>query len=175
MFTSILKHISFLESHQIDGDVLTLRILPAFFAVSQTDPVLLIDISFVDPQHRFDSRQLEKTHREIIEAIDATESKVTLSLDVAGESIVFLGSVSWRYEDYSIQDLRSEIECIDAQTRDKNEEIRQLRRLVEGAVQFIEKSIDRSQRVQDLSNSPEHDTAKQVDLLRRVKRKLIDG
>src|SRR3546814_20135646 len=94
------------------------------------------------------------------------------SSDVCSSDLVtFRGTVTWSYEGYTLSDY---VRIVEERDRAADSQIRHMRATLDRAVGFINRAIDRAERKEGANTSGRDRFAKEAQLLRSVRRQLID-
>lgn len=170
---SIVSRLVILESFNLAESRLRLRFSPAFFEVDHKDPILRIEVELTAEIDKAEQK-ISHIKQELCADIEVDDTSVSIWIEDLDSPIQFLGSVTWKYEEYATSDY---IEAINDgklyQDRQKDEII-QLKQTIDRALRFIDRTIDRIEKRQDLTHSRSANDTKQIRLLRGVRRHLVD-
>jgi hypothetical protein len=170
---SIVSNFVILESSNLTENRLRLRFMPDVFDDDHTDPILRIEI---DLTAEIDQAAQKVSHIEqgFIDDIEADESSLTIWIENLASPIQFQGAVTWHCEGYATSDYIKAIKAGDRIRQERDGEIVQLQRTIDRAVRFIDRTIDRIEKKQDLTHSQNSDYTEQIQLLRGARRHLAD-
>jgi hypothetical protein len=167
---SIFDGFVVLDSSHQEGGLIHLRFVPQFFEVGHTDPVLSIDIrSHVEAGEA--SGKIAMIRQSCITDICVDPQTLEVWLGNEGHRVIFQGSVTWSYEAYTLSDYAKAME---RQGHAAGGKIRHLRGILERAISFVDRAIDRAERKEGAGTAGSDRFAKEAQLLRSVRRQLTD-
>jgi uncharacterized UPF0160 family protein len=170
MFTSVLKHASYLGSVDNDGVLLTLRILAAFPSTDLKEPVLELTLSNFSETEA--NSLIENIDRQLLTAIDVTGNGAEFLIDTEDSPYTIKCSAVAKHQEYARNDflkIAANLEKLLYEERQKNI---LHRKRVDLVVSFIEKTIDRVSRKRDHASTDDIVIKSQIEILSRVKSKL---
>ena len=170
---SIFDGFVVLDSFHHDGDLIHLRLVPEFFEVGHTRPVLSMKVAScaeadVAPQ------KIAAIQQGSIVDIRVDSNALEVWLMHEDQPVVFQGSVTWSYEDYAVSDYVRAVEDRDRAADQMYNQIRQLRGVIDRATGFIDRAIDRAERKEGAVKPNDGRYAKEVQLLRSIRRQLAE-
>ena len=172
MFTSVLKHISRLESYQSHDNIFELRFVVAYPSAHTKDPVLRITLKNCAKED-FEAL-IQNVAHDLVEGIDITNSLVKLQVDGVARPVIISAKATHAHEDFSLADLMSLAARFETQLESTRVEVRELNHRVKQVVCFIDDQIERSVRKSTSDESIRAIMLSKVDLLHRIKTKLSD-
>ena len=168
---SIFEGFAYLETFQHDGTLVHLRFVPDFFELRHSRPVLSIDIaSCAEPDEV--SRKVAAIQQGSINDICADPQTLEVWFMHEDKPVVFQGSVTWTYEDYRVSDYIRAVEDRDLVADKLQDQVRQLRGTIDRATGFIDRAIDRAERKEGAARPGDDRYAKEVQLLRSIRRQF---
>lgn len=168
--TSILNRFAVLTEFASDGGDATLRFLPLVFDPTAEKPVLIVKISGSDEV----TVSSLSSVKEVIEDVEVGDGVVSIWVEAVSEPIVIPGEARWEFHEYETRDYA------DAYLRQQSalsaayDETRKLRVIIHDAVGFIDRTLDRSERIVAAKAELSEDRRRQIEALESVRRKLTE-
>ena len=170
---SLISRFVFLESAKLTESRLRLRFIPERFDADHPDPIVLVETDLTVEIDKA-AQKISQIEDEYIDDITVDDSSLSVYVETLDAPIQFQGPVTCKREDYAKSDYIAEIKRA-AHIRDKQaEKIHQLGRTIDRALRFIDRTIDRIEKKQDLTQARSEDYADQIRLLRGARRHLAD-
>jgi len=174
MLKSIVNRFVVLDSFKVDGNRLRMRFVPDFLDIQDTDPVLWIQVDLTESTDEA-GKELASIRGYLVDDIETDESTLLVSIESSELPIEFSGSVAWSFEEYSLSDYRKAIQRLNQFASEQTREVVSLRRRLKGARQFLDQTVARLERKRNLSRIDNTVYTKQLELLKRVRRRFEDG
>lgn len=170
---SIVSRFVILESANLTESRLRLRFIPEKFDANHTDPVVRIEVDLAADLEMAEQK-ISQIKMGLVDDITVDDSSLSVYLEHIDAPIQFLGQVTRKYEDYATSDYIAEIKN-GALTQDwQGNEIARLGQTIDRAVRFIDRTIDRIEKKQELTGSKNSDLEEQIQLLRGARRHLAE-
>jgi len=168
---SILKHMAILDDWYLADGNLCLRFTPDYFDLCFDEPVLVVETE-LDNEPEGLERQIQIMQEGLIDDVEVDETQISVWIEHLDSPVRFAGSTTWTSSGYETRDFLKAIETHNWIRSQQQDEISDLRRTIIGSVSFIDQLVERIEKKQQLSQQGNPEYRRQIDLLRRVRRKL---
>lgn len=170
---SLARRFMVLDSWELTEGRLRLRFVPDEFRADHEDPVLRVEVALTADEGEAE-RKISEVRPNLVDDIEVDESALSIWLENSDSPIRFVGPVTWSHEDYAIPDYIEAIRVLDMVRARQNDQVLQLNATINRTLGFIDRTIDRIEKKQDLIHPEDDRFTKQVQLLRTVRRQLRD-
>jgi len=170
---SIVKSFVILESSSLSGSRLRLRFAPDVFDIDRQDPVVRIEVDLTADLETT-AQKLSQIEDEYIDDITVDDSQLSIYVEILDAPIQFHGPLTWKREGYVTSDYIAAIKDCTLVQEEQHRKIVHLRRTIDRALRFIDRTIDRIEKKQEMTRSRDSDYAEQIQLLRGARRHLAE-
>ena len=170
---SIINCFVILESSSLSGSRLRLRFAPDVLDINRQDPILQIAVHLTADMDKA-GQKISTLNEGLVDDIVVDDSALSISVEHLDAPIRFEGSVTWDCQGYVTSDYIAAIKDDALVQEEQNKQIVHLRRTIDRALRFIDRTIDRIEKKQELTHSRNSDYAEQIQLLRGARRHLAD-
>ena len=170
---TILNRFVVLETCERAGSRLRLRFVPDIMELDYTDPVMQLEIELTAGLDDADAK-ISQLQEGLVDGIEVNQSTLSIWVEHFDEPVILVGTITWQYEDYATSDYIEEIKRRDEERERNHRESLRLYQKIGQAVRFIDRTIDHIERRQDLTQAMDDRYAKQIQLLRGVRRHLAE-
>lgn len=160
-----------LDHWSLAGKKLSLRFTPDYFDLDFNEPVLVVETELEDEPERIE-RQIRIMKEGLIDDVEVDEKQISVWIEHLDSPVRFAGPTKWTSSGYETRDLLQAIETQNSISSQQQDEISDLRRTIIESVSFIDQLVERIEKKQQLSRQGNDEYRRQMDLLRRVRRKL---
>lgn len=168
---SILKHMAILDDWSLSQRKLSLRFTPDYFDLDFDMPILVVEIELEKEPAGIEG-QIQVIKEGSIDDIEVDESSISVWIEYLESPIRFDGSPKWSSSDYETRDFLQAIETHRLIRSQQQDELKQLRRTITEGVSFIDQLVERIEKKMQMSRQGKDEPSRQIELLRRVRRKL---
>jgi len=160
-----------LDDWSLTGQTLRMRFVPDFFNLELEEPVLWVETANREEREGLE-RQMKLIGQGLVDDLEIDESGIAVSIDNLDSPVFFPGPATWSFSAYELRDCLAAIESYRRAWSQHEGEIYSLRRMVNGAARFIDQTVARIEKKQEMSQQHHEEYGRQIELLHRVRRKL---
>lgn len=160
-------------SHAFDGDRLVLRFGPERLCLDANTPVLRFEIADLAAPETAEQKiaAIQDPTSDSMD-IDADDRTLSVMTEFDDEPHRFEGKVSWRQEAYALSDYIDEIRRRDRIEERSHKEKMRSDSIISDTMRFIDRTADRIEKRQAMRETEDDNDARQLQLLREVRRHL---
>lgn len=173
MSNSISNRVVVLESHGVSGREIWLRFVPLTFRFDDENPVLRIEVQEAIEPELFNER-IGHIADDIVDDIEVADTTLSVWREQSDSPVEFQGKLTWKCEDYGINDYICALKANDAEFETLHSEIASLKKSIGTTLRFIDRIIDHIEKKQELTGVDDARFLDQIRLLRGVRRQFRD-